>query len=316
MRYIAGAHGPPDGDYDADIVILSLDRPVETVAAIRSALAQTGVSRHVFVVDQGSRLEALALVRAAVIGRNDVTLVVLDHNHGVAGGRNIGSALGHGRVIFGLDNDAEFADGTTLARSVAALDADQTLAAIGLRILLHASGADDLSSWGYPENLLSHAGETFDAVTFVGAGHAIRRTAWEECGGYDDVLHFCWEEFDFCQRAIEQGWCIRYRGDIAVRHKVSPERRFAWSGSRWFHYVRNRLYIAHKWGAGWFTLLPRIAYYLIKGIRNGLFAQTLRAVPAAIRLSSGRGCSSIPLWHAPICARTTQPIAAISPYAL
>ena len=287
MRHVAGAIVPPAGAYDVDVVILSLDRAVETLAAISSALAQTGVSRHVFVVDQGSGPETLARLAAKLTGRGDATLVALDHNCGVPGGRNIGSALGHGRVIFGLDNDAEFADRTTLARSVAVLDTDQSLAAIGCRIVLHSNGADDLSSWGYPESLLCHAAEAFDTVTFVGAGHAIRRAAWHACEGYDEALHFCWEEFDFCQRAIEQGWRIRYRGDIAVRHKVSVERRVAWSGARWFHFVRNRLYIAHKWGAGWLTLLPRIGYYVVKGIRNGLLAQTLRAVPAAIRLSSG-----------------------------
>jgi len=282
-RHVAGAAGPPDGDYDADVVILSLDRAAETVAAIGSALAQTGVSRHVFVVDQGSRPENLARIAAAVAGRSDATLVALDRNHGVAGGRNRGTALGDGRVIFGLDNDAEFADANTLARAVAALDHDPGLAAIGCRILLHACDADDLSSWGYPISLLPHAGEIFDAVTFVGAGHAIRRAAWD---AYDEKLFFCWEEFDFCLRAIARGWRIRYRGDIAVRHKVSPEQRVTWSGTRWFHYVRNRLYIDRKWGSAWPTLLPRHLFYLAKGARNGLLRQTLRAWPAARRLAS------------------------------
>ena len=151
-------------------MILSLDRAEETIAAIRSALAQTGVSRHVFIVDQGSQPENLARLAADVAGRQDATLLALDCNHGVAGGRNRGSSLGHGRVIFGLDNDAEFADATTLARAVAALDDDPTLAAIGCRILLYARDADDLSSWGYPTSLLPRAGGEFDAVTFVGAG--------------------------------------------------------------------------------------------------------------------------------------------------
>ena len=105
-HYIAGAAGPADGEYDADVVILALDRPEETVAAIHSALAQTAVSRHVFIIDQGSQPENLAQLAKAVSGRSDATLVALDRNHGVAGGRNRGTALGHGRIIFGLDNDA------------------------------------------------------------------------------------------------------------------------------------------------------------------------------------------------------------------
>jgi GT2 family glycosyltransferase len=287
MRHLAGAAGPPDGSYDADVVILSLDRPDETEAAIRSALSQIGVSRHVFIVDQGSRPETLARLVDVVAPRQDATLVALDCNRGVAGGRNRGTVLGHGRVIGWLDNDAEFADACTLARAVAALDSDPTIAAIGCRIVLHATGADDLSSWGYPVSLLERAGDTFDAATFVGAGHAIRRAAWDECGGYDEALFFCWEEFDFCLRAIELGWRIRYHGDIAIRHKVSPERRFAWSGTRWFYFVRNRLYIERKWGRPWPSLAPRIAGYLLKGARNVAFWQTLHALLAAVGLSAG-----------------------------
>lgn len=282
-RHVAGAVSPPDGQYDADVIIPAFDRPEETAAAIHSALAQTGVSRHVFIVDQGSRPENLARLATEVSGRSDATLVELDRNHGVAGGRNRGTALGHGRIIFGLDNDAEFANATTLARAVAALDEDAGLAAIGCRIRLHEGDGDDLSSWGYPCTLLPSAGESFDAVTFVGAGHAIRRIAWD---GYDEALFFCWEELDFCLRAIERGWRVRYRGDIVVRHKVSPEQRFAWSGNRWFHFVRNRLYISRKWGASWSALLPRLGFYLVKGARNGLLMQTLRAITASARLAS------------------------------
>jgi GT2 family glycosyltransferase len=278
-RSIAGTAGPPHGQYDADVVILALDRAEETAAAIRSALAQTGVSRHVFIIDQGSQPENLTHLASVVRDRTDATLVALDRNHGVAGGRNRGTALGHGRVVFSLDNDAEFADATTLARAVAALDQDSSLAAIACRIKQYARDSDDLSSWGYPAKLLARAGESFETVTFVGAGHAIRRAAWD---GYDESLFFCWEELDFCLRAIERGWRVRYRGDIVVRHKVSPEHRMVWSDRRWYHFVRNRLYIARKWSTPWQALSARVGFYLIKGIRNGLLVQTLSAIAAGL----------------------------------
>jgi hypothetical protein len=50
--------------------------------------------------------------------------------------------------------------------------------------------------------------------------------------------------------------------------------------------VRNRLYIERKWGATWLNLMPRVGFYLIRAARNGLLIQTMRAIPAAIRLSS------------------------------
>ena len=69
-----------------------------------------------------------------------------------------------------------------------------------------------------------------------------------------------------------------------VRHKVSSDRRFNWSGTRWFYYVRNRLYIGSKWYS-WPSLVPRMAGYLLRGVRNGLWLQTLKAIPAAWQLS-------------------------------
>ncbi len=284
LRLVAGASAPPAGRYDADVVILALDRMEETEQAIVSALAQRGVSRHVTVVDQGSHPYALDRLARRVAGRADASLWALSSNLGVAGGRDVGTWIGHGRVIAGIDNDAEFADPDTLARAVAALDDDPGLAALGLRIVEYDSGRDDLSSWGYPRRLLARAGEKFETATFVGAGHAIRRAAWDAAGDYDAKLFFCWEEYDFCLRAIALGWRIGYRGDIVVRHKVSAEHRVDWSGTRWFLFVRNRLYIERKWGASWTTLAPRIAGYLVKGARAGLLRQTRFAIRAAARM--------------------------------
>ncbi len=286
FRQVAGAAGPRAGEYDADVVILALDRVAETEAALASALAQRGVRHHVFVVDQGSQPETLARLARAVAAPH-ATLVTLGGNVGVAAGRNRGAALGRGRVIVGLDNDAVFDTQDTLAASVAALDRDPRLGAIGFRILVDGTGADDLLSWGYPQSLLARAGDVFDAATFVGAGHAVRRTAWEAAGGYDEALFFCWEELDLCLGLIARGWTVRYHGDIAVRHKVSPERRLDWSGGRWFHFVRNRLYVARKHGASWPRLLPRGAGYVLKGARNGLARESLRAIAAAAHMSAG-----------------------------
>lgn len=284
-RHVAGAEAPPRPDYAADVVILALDRAPETIEAIASARAQRGISRHVWIADQGSRPDNLAALAAAVEGAADATLVRLDRNWGVAGGRNRATALGTGRMVFALDNDAEFATPDTLAEAGAALDAEPDLAAVACRILVHATGAEDLSSWGYPPALLPRVADSFDTVTFVGAGHAIRRADFARAGGYDDALFFCWEEYDFALRAINLGQRIRYRGDIAVRHKVSGEQRVSWSGTRWFHFVRNRLYIALKFGAHPAALLPRFLGYQVKGTRNGVLPQGLRAGLAALRLA-------------------------------
>lgn len=294
IRHLAGAAGPPEGPYDADVIILAMDRVEETRAAIASALAQQGVRRHVFILDQGSDPAAQIWIAAAVAGRPDATMVAVPRNLGVAAGRNLLSGLGHGRVIAGLDNDATFAGPDTLARMVAALDESPDLAAIGCRILRHADAMDDVTSWGYPASLRPRAAESFDAVTFVGAGHAIRRAAWYDAGGYDPALFFCWEEYDFCLRAIARGWRIRYRGDLVVHHRTSPEQRVEWPGRRWFQFVRNRVYVERKYGAPWLGLIPRLVGYTIRGARSGLLRSTLAAIVAAAAMARGTAGEPLP----------------------
>jgi hypothetical protein len=163
---IAGATAPPRRCYDVDIIILALERREETLAAVASAIGQTGVSAHIFILDQGSCPETLEHLARTVRNRDDATLLAAERNLGVAGGRDLISDLGHGRVIVALDNDAEFASPDTVARMVAALDAEPRLAAIGCRIVTYADGNDDLSSWGYPADLLPCAGGNFDTVTY------------------------------------------------------------------------------------------------------------------------------------------------------
>lgn len=286
LRHVAGAAGAPTDRYAADIVILALDRPAETLEAMASAIAQQGCGFHLFVLDQGSSPETLARFARAVAGRKDATLMASARNLGVAGGRNLASSLGHGRIIIGLDNDAAFASPDTVAGAVAAFDASTDLGAIGFRIVRHDSGEEDLSSWGYPQSLLAQAGGSFDSVTFVGAGHAIRRTAWEAAGGYDAELFFCWEEYDFCLRAIEAGWRIRYQGNLVVRHHVALQARVAWNGTRWFYFIRNRLYIGHKTGASRIALAARFSVYALRSMRQGALGQALLALPAAMRLAA------------------------------
>ncbi|WP_419758301.1 glycosyltransferase family 2 protein [Acidisoma sp.] len=285
---VAGGHlagkPAPAGDYDADILILSLDRVAETEAAIQSVLGQTGLSRHLIVFDQGSSEATLARLRAVIEPHENAQLTSAGGNLGVAEGRNRAAALGHGRMLIALDNDAVFADSSTAARAVALLDEQPQLAALGFRIMNGDGSDEDHASWGYPEALRPRAADRFASATFVGAGHAIRRATWDAVGGYDSALFFTWEEYDFALRAIDQGWQLLHAGDIAVHHKLASEGRLDWSGRRWFLFIRNRLYIARKWRTPLPALLARAAAYCLKSMRLGLTRQAWLAVTASFQM--------------------------------
>jgi len=280
LRRTAGSLPPLDG-YDADIIILSLNRQDDTIAAIKSALDQRGGIFHVTVLDQGSAAAMVRQLRRQFSHLSNFALYEAGTNLGVPGGRAAAAAHGHGQIIVALDNDAVFESPLVVAKALRLFRQSPDLAAIGFNILAADGIQPDMTSWGYPRAMLSRFKENFDTTTFVGAGHAIRRSAWTALGGYDSSLFFTWEEYDFCLKAIASNWRITYAGSLKVIHKVSPEARMSWSSQRMLYFVRNRLIISRKWGSSWLALTPRILGYLLKAARSGCLHSAWAGVKSA-----------------------------------
>lgn len=272
--------GPPA----IDVIILSLDRGEDTVAAIESALAQEGVDLRIYVVDQGSADHTLALIRKLAETRPELHLEELGRNIGVPGGRNLATRLGSAPIVVSLDNDAEFEHKATLATVAAYMNGDPSLAAAGFRIMNHFTGEDDWGSWCYPPELKPSAGESFYAVQFCGCGHAIRRSAFEQVGGYEEDLFFIGEEIDLAYRMLNRGYRIKYLPDIRVRHKVAPEQRVAWGTGRFYYAVRNSIYFQFKFGAPARDILAAASGWIMKGAYNGIPGSALRGVADAAKM--------------------------------
>jgi len=266
-----------------DIVILSLNRIEDTIAAISSALEQKGVTKHIWVVDQASDARQHARLQAFVRGK-PVILKSLPQNVGVSAGRNIASRMGAAPYIVAVDNDAVFNNPHALERAITHLEADPMLGAVGFRILNYSSRDDDASSWVYHQDIMDHASREFPTAQFVGAGHAMRRAAFEASGGYDDELFFALEELDLSYRILNAGYKIKYTPDVVVLHKISPECRIQWRDGRYYYTVRNRLYIHWKYGATFWRFARSASGFLIKGAYKRVFGQALSGLVDAIHL--------------------------------
>ncbi len=266
-----------------DVIILSWNRVTDTLAAIESAAMQQGVAQRIFIVDQGSAPECIAQLEELVGRLPRAKLLKLSANSGVAGGRNIATGMGAAPYVVALDSDAVFEDESTLARAVAHLEGDPDLCAIGFHIKNFFTGSNDETSWDYAGR--SSPERRFAATRFIGAGHALRRAAFEAVGGYDERLFFCGEELDLCYRMLNLGMRIEYCPDVAVLHKVSPQHRVFWDKGRFFYTVRNALYTLYKFGEPRRRIFLAASAFLLKGARNGVAGQTLRAIAASIKLS-------------------------------
>jgi GT2 family glycosyltransferase len=267
-----------------DVVILSWHRTADTVEAVHSVLGQRGVQPQVWLVDQGSGVDALLVLRTLADRHPEVHLVSLGHNVGVPAGRNIGSQLGTAPVIVGLDNDAVLDGPDVLKLVLVRFRESPSLGALAFRILDRATGLDDELAWVHPRSRSPH--RPFPAARFCGAAHALRRAAFESCRGYDEALFFYWEETDLSRRLLDRGYGIEYMPTARAFHSLSAEARLSWRGGRYYYCVRNRLYVEHRYGLSHASLVTLALGYVVKGCRNGLASEGIRGVAAAIRLSA------------------------------
>lgn len=193
-----------------DVVVLTWDDEAEMHRAVGSALASRQAHVRVIVVDNGSDPPA------SVTADPRVTLHRSGSNLGVAQGRNVGAAIGHAPLVCFLDSDAVL-DPDCLGRlSGAMADAGIALAApvfagqpaeasAGrapglLRKLARAVNLTDRYASAGPV-----AGSMWDVEVAIGACQLVRRTAFDEVGGFDERYFYGPEDIDLCLRLAGEG---------------------------------------------------------------------------------------------------------------
>ena len=207
------------------------DRPDQLGAAVRSLLDQLGDHDRVVVVANGADHVDLR-------DGPGVELVTSDHNLGVPGGRELGVRSGRADIVAFLDDDAVLLGRAERIRQ--AFEQDPSLAAVSLRLVDDdgRSVSRHVPRLGGSDPSISGA-----VVHFLGGASAIRRSAYEEVGGYFVDLFYGHEEIELSWRLIDAGWSIRYLADVEVVH---PRTEISRHAEGWRLTGRNRVWIARR----------------------------------------------------------------------
>jgi len=241
----------PDDRPRVSIIIPVHNKSTITRQCLETLLAGpvSGIDREIIVVDDGSTDATPSMLagyreRVRVI-RNDTAL-------GFAGACNAGVAAARHDLLVLLNNDTIPIEGWLQALVAHALD-HPAAAVVGVKLI-------------FPNETIQHAGVVFGIdrephhiyagfprdhpatsisrlYQVVTAACALfRRGPWQQLGGLDTDYRNGWEDVDYCMRAGEAGYEIRYCAESVVYHFESATRDLFSPAER-----ENRALFASRW---------------------------------------------------------------------
>lgn len=254
------------------IVVVNYNTCKHLHACLTSIVAEQ--PDEIVVVDNASSDGSVQMVRTQF---PIVTVLANQHNPGYGAAANQGLRATTAPYVLLLNSDTRLCRGS-LASLRHYLDQHQRAAVVGPR-LLNTDGSLQPSCFPFPTplNILLEQGRLGELVGLLplarqrylrtwahdqarvvpwvlGAALALRRTAFEEVGGFDEAFFMYQEEVDLCYRLRAAGWATHFTPDATLVHdggvstaqqRVPMARRLFRSTAAFYarHYAPWRLWL-------------------------------------------------------------------------
>lgn len=215
------------------ILIITYNRPEDTLALLKNLEQQTDVNKHV--------AEILLLNNASTISYDTVTTYLQEHkslpveyiahheNLGVARGRNFLIQRAKAPYLLVLDDDVEFAGNDAIVKTAALFDKDQfrehNTAVITLNIFYFDTRQRQRTAFPHKQMEAMEHLPWFLTYYFTGAAHLMRRSLFDKTGLYPEDFFYGMEEYDLSYRIVDAGYTLAYDDSVVVLHKESPTGR-------------------------------------------------------------------------------------------
>ena len=218
---------PAGHGHEVSVEPLREDSQVTVVVMTRDRLPdlRRSLPRHegpVILVDNGSRDGTPTAVRREF---PHVRVVELGENHG-AGARNIGVELACTPYIAFADDDSWWAPG---ALEVAAdlFDRYPRMALLAGQVLVGPDHQLDPICLLLADSPLGTCGDLPgpNILGFLACGSVVRRSAYLDVGGFDDVVFFAGEEERLALDLASAGWGLAYVDKVVAHHHPSDSRQ-------------------------------------------------------------------------------------------
>jgi hypothetical protein len=241
------------------VILVNWNNHEDTLECLRSLQGSSYQPLEVIVVENGSKPESVAALRAAP---GCDLLIESAQNLGFTGGNNLGIRTGLERgagLVFVLNNDTTV-NSSTIGTLVDALTTTPNAGIATPKIRFYQ-----------PDNLIWYAGGTFSTrsqnpvmtgykqvddgrwdtpgdVDFAsGCAMLVRRALFDRFGGFVEDYFAVWEDVDFSLNARSAGYRIVYVPSAVVWHKESSAAGGHDAPGYVYYQVRNRFLFLTRW---------------------------------------------------------------------
>jgi GT2 family glycosyltransferase len=225
-------------------ILVNWRAPQMTLRAVSEVFKQTRPPDHVFVVENGSKDDSGAIIRAGLAPWEDkTTLIVNKLNRGFGSGCNpaIDASISRGfDYIWLLNNDALPDSECLNALLVAALDCPGPIGAVGSLLIDPTNKhAPHFGSWMRPALMscgsVTDLGDLRRPYAWCTAASLLLSTkAIAAVGGFDEEFFMYWEDADLNLRLRKAGYVICCAANARVQHEAGtssasiPVQRYLW----------------------------------------------------------------------------------------
>lgn len=237
------------------VILVNFRGATDTIEAIGHlrALDWPQDKLEIVVVENGSGDDSATLISAAA---PEVKLVQSRVNRGFAGGCNFGVAASTGEFVAFLNSDAK-PHPEWVGAAMSAFAESEEIGAVASRVLdwsgEHVDFVDAAITWfgmGYKPAVGDIAGnvgtEPKDVLFGTGAAMFVRRSVFDDIGGFDERLFMFFEDVDLGWRLNLRGWRYRYQPESIAFHKHHEAVRKYGTFRENYFLERNALIISYK----------------------------------------------------------------------
>lgn len=208
----------------------------------------------------------------------------LPENVGIPEGRNLGLAQTEAPFVLFLDDDAVLLGERVVADALAVMRGQADVGVVALRIV----DPDGVTSRRHVPRVGARSAERAGSVAgFLGGACVVRRSAWDEVGGYPGEFYYAMEETDLAWRLADAGWRVWYAASCLVEHpRVEPSRH----GGAVRRTARNRVWAARRN----LPAVVAVVHLLIWGLVGTVRAARAASWPADLARGYRDGFEALP----------------------